>query len=95
MAHQLHGVVARRGDAGQDLFRELIVRADFFFFLRHADVAFVNIQRIDFALFVAAIRPGERLGRGPDLARKGVGPFILHSAENIGRNALGRACHPG
>ena len=91
--HDLDGIVAVLLDAGQDIVLELRVGADLLRIAAHADMAFVNEQRV--AVRVEhAMMPMIMLFRIPHLCREDFRLLILHDALAPGRDALPRAARP-
>ena len=84
--HQLHSIVARLVDAGQDMIGKFPVGADLALLLRHAHVGFVDIQLV--LAHEILIRPGKDLPVVHHLALEGDGLLVLHHPAGIQRDVL-------
>ena len=85
--HDLDGIVASLGHAGQHVVLELCVAAHFLSILSHTDVALVDEQRTFLGL-KAVFLPHIGLGRIPHLGRENLRLIVLHHAAAPCRNAL-------
>ena len=85
--HHLNGVVAVFLDARQDVVLELGIGAHFLGILCHADVAFVDEERVGVGLEVLFL---ELIGLcwRPDLCGEYLCHFVLYHAVGVGRYAL-------
>ncbi len=85
--HELNGVVIQIGNPRQDIAREFIECSDFRFFLRHADMGFINTQAAFFRRCPGVLK-AVRLRRIPILPDKISGMFHLHHPPDISGNAI-------
>ena len=86
--HQLHGVVARLGDARQHLIAKLNVSADLLLLLSHANVSLIYekiLRRSTLPLFVP---PLISLVGIPELGGIVLRRLILHHTRCVGRYAV-------
>ena len=84
--HQLHSIIARLVDAGQDIIGKFPVGADLALFLRHAHVGFVDIQLV--LAHEILIRPGKGLPVVHHLALEGDVLLVLHHPAGIQGDVL-------
>ena len=86
--HQLHGVVAVRLDARQDVRHELQIGAHALLFRRHTDVGFIDDGRDVLRGPELFVRPRKRLARAPDHGVEAVGLLVLLDVAGIERNTV-------
>ena len=91
--HELDSVVSSLNDAGQGLYAEFGVGANFGIFLCHANMGFVY-EGVANAFFGVGMAPGVGGMRIPDLSRKDVGLWVLNGSPGIGRNAFTATAGP-
>ncbi len=84
--HELDGVVAEAGDAGEDVVGEFIEGADFAFFLGHADVGFVDAETA--VLFGGWVFELVGFGGVPILRDEAFGIGVLDDAADVGGYAV-------
>ena len=91
--HDLDGVVAILGDAGQHLLAKLAVGAHLLLARAHSDVALVDHQRVRAGL---ELLDSEFIGflGVPNLGAEDLGLLVLHHTAYPGRDALARAAVP-
>ena len=92
-SHDLNTVITGFGYTGKYLFTKLIISTNLLFLLGHADMTFVNQQRISrrFKCFFLKLK---RLFRIPNLCTEDLCVFILNHSRSPSRNTFSLSAFP-